>query len=101
MSSTSNFIDERIKSFTTAINSIIKNRLNNHTMTEANATVLREMLIPIQTDPELLKAIYRFNASVINLDSQWSGIFPGVTLNISTDKPSCANLAHILVSLFV
>ena len=100
MSSTSNSID-RVKSFTTAINSIINNRLNDHTMTETNATVLREMLIRIQTDPELLSAIYCFNDSAINLDSRWSGISSGVTFHISTNKPSCANLAHILVSLLV
>ena len=100
MFSTSNSIDEGVKSFTTAINSIINNRLKDHTMTEEDATVLGEMLARIQTDPKLLNAVYRFNDSVINLDSSWSGISPGVTLDIST-KPSCANLAHILVSLLV
>ena len=100
MSSVNNSTDNRVNDFTTAINNIINIRLNVQTMTDANATVLREMLIRIQTDPELLNAVYRYNDSVINIEYSWSGIPTGVTVDIST-KPSCANLAHILVSLLV
>ena len=37
-------------------------------MTEANAKILRKMLIRIQTNTKLLNAIINFNSSFANLD---------------------------------
>ena len=61
MFSTNNSMDIRVKSNTIFINDIIQFRLDCKTMNDADANVLSDLLIQIQTDTDLLDVIINFN----------------------------------------
>ena len=48
-------IDERINNITIAVNAVIQRKLADRTMNVSNAVALRDMLIKIRSDNELLK----------------------------------------------
>ena len=60
MSSTSNSMD-KCAHITISFNAIIKNSLANGTMTNMDANRIRNMLIKIKTNTELLNSINNFN----------------------------------------
>ena len=96
MSSTSISKEESLNNFTMCINSAIKNRLEAGTMTEADANILRKMLIRIRTDTNLLNTIEEFNASFGNLDINWT---IGATSILNDKMDSSVKLASILASI--
>ena len=55
MASINNPTDESVNKYISTFSRIIQYKLNNHTITEANANILRNMLIQAQTNPNLLK----------------------------------------------
>ena len=65
MSSTNNSIDERVNNITIGVNAIIQYKLDAGTITEEDANVIRDMLIRIRTNPELLNVIIEFNESYL------------------------------------
>ena len=85
---------EIINNFTKWINSTISHRVESGTMTEADAQILRKMLIRIQTDTNLLTAIKEFNKSFLNLDINWT---IGATSILNDNMDSSVKLASLLV----
>ena len=96
MSSKSNSKKESLNKFTKCINSAIKHRLEAGTITEADANILRKILIRIRTDTELLNAIKEFNASFGNLDINWT---IGATSVLTDKMDSSVKLASVLASI--
>ena len=71
MSSTSNSINERINNITIGVNAIIQYKLYTGTITEEDANILRDMLIRIRTNPELLNVIIDFNESFLAMNGNY------------------------------
>ena len=71
MSSTSNSINERINNITIGVNAIIQYKLYAGTITEEDANILRDMLIRIRTNPELLNVIIDFNESFLAMNGNY------------------------------
>ena len=88
--------NDNINNFTNFINNIIIDKLIANTMAKEDAMILRNMLIRIQTDNELLKVIRSFNASFSKLDVSWNKSNSS-TSNYGT--PSSSKLANILMLL--
>ena len=96
MSSTSNSINERLNNYSTSLSNANKNGLDNGTLTETDAKIIRKVLIRIQTETELLNAIKKFNASFLNLDINYMKGPPSV---LNNNKYSSAKLAIMLILL--
>ena len=88
--------NDNINNFTNFINNIIIDKLIANTMAKEDAMILRNMLIRIQTDNELLKVIRSFNASFSKLDVSWNKSNSS-TSNYGT--ASSSKLANILMLL--
>ena len=87
MSSTS-ITDERLKNTVIALNRILQAKLIS-TTSDAEANVINELLIRIQTDTELLNAIIKFNESFLALSASWY-----------SSSPSTSN-AHVLTRMLL
>ena len=96
MSSTSISKEKSLNKFIEFINNAISHRLEAGTMTEADAKILRKMLIRIRTDTNLLNAIKEFNAAFGNLDVNWT---IGATSDLNYNMDSSVKLASILASI--
>ena len=95
MSSTDNSPDA-LNSFINSINNTIIDRLIANTMAKEDATILRNMLTRIQTDPELLKTIRNFITSFSKLDVNWT---KGNSSASNYSTASGTKLANVIMSL--
>ena len=87
-------MNNELNYITTTLDIIIKHRLNDNIISEAEAKILRNILILIQTDTELLNAITSFNVSFSSLDFS---LHTGTS--IPNDTTITEKLAHLLISI--
>ena len=69
MSSINNSFDERVNNITIGVNAVIQYKLDAGIINEEDANVLRDMLIRIRTNLELLKVIIDFNESFLAMNN--------------------------------
>ena len=91
--STSIPTEEYLNNFTKGINNIINHKLEAGTMTEADAKILRKMLIRIRTDTNLLNAVKGFTSAFNTLDLNWT---IGTTSVLNDNMDSSLKLANLL-----
>ena len=87
---------ENINKFIECVNNAIKNKLEAGIMTEADAKILRKMLIRIRIDINLLNAIKEFSIAFGNLDVNWT---IGATSILNDNMNSSIKLASLLASI--
>ena len=95
--STDTFKKESIDKFIRCVNNAIKDKLEDGTMTEIDANILRKMVIRIQTDTNVLNAIKWFIVAFGSLDVNWTF---GNTSVLNDNMDSSLKLANLLASIF-
>ena len=95
--STDTFKKESIDKFIECVNNALKDKLEDGTMTETDAKILRKMIIRIQTDTNLLNAIKGFIAAFSTLDINWT---IGNTSVLNDNMDSSIKLSTLLTSIF-
>ena len=88
--------EENINKFIECINNTISYKLEAGTMTEADAKILRKMLIRIRTDTNLLNDIKEFNIAFSTLGLNWT---IGATSILNDNMNSSIKLASLLASI--
>ena len=94
---TDTFKKESIDKFIEYVNNAIKDKLEDGTMTETDAKILRKMIIRIRTDTNLLNAIKGFIVAFSTLDINWT---IGNTSVLNDNMDSSLKLSSLLTSIF-
>ena len=92
-----NYMNERVNNITIGVNAIIQYQLDAGTITEKDSNVLRDILIRIRTNPELLNVIIDFNEFFLAMNTIWvSNTFgsSNVTTTSSTDA-TCIPVTYV------
>ena len=85
--------EDNINKFIGCVNSAIKDKLEAGIITEADAKILRNMFIRIQTDTNLLNAVKGFMSAFSTLDLNWT---IGTTSVLNDNMDSSLKLANLL-----